>query len=200
MDHPDWPAFMAAIVANPYDDTVRLGAADFLEENGDSDRAAFIRIQIALASLEANGDGKSLAADELRKKERAFLGPLSMYPALWATEDCPELAKFDFRGGGRDPLEGMSVVGADQLKWHRGFVEDVQCSAEMWLRSGEAIRKRQPIRTVGLTDHGSLDRTRWWAMLPLLRGLHGVWLETGTPPEFVNWLTQQLPGVRLWIG
>ena len=37
MDHPDWPAFIAAIVANPDDDTARLVAADFLEENGDAD-------------------------------------------------------------------------------------------------------------------------------------------------------------------
>ncbi len=48
-EHPDWPAFMAAIVADPDDDTVRLVAADYLEEHGDPDRAAFIRIQVELA-------------------------------------------------------------------------------------------------------------------------------------------------------
>ena len=58
MDHPDWPAFIAAIIADPDDDTVRLVAADFLEEHGDPDRAAFIRIQVELARLEADGRGQ----------------------------------------------------------------------------------------------------------------------------------------------
>ena len=75
MKHPDWPAFLAAIIAEPDEDTLRLVAADFLEENGDSNRAAFIRAQVGLARLEASGLSKSLEADELRKKERAFLGP-----------------------------------------------------------------------------------------------------------------------------
>lgn len=38
--------FLAAIVANPDDDLPRLVFADWLEENGDSDRAEFIRLQI----------------------------------------------------------------------------------------------------------------------------------------------------------
>ncbi len=59
MTHPDWPAFLAAIVADPDDDTVRLVAADFLDENGHADRAAFIRVQVALARLEAPGSGES---------------------------------------------------------------------------------------------------------------------------------------------
>ena len=38
MEHPDWPAFLNAIVAEPDEDTPRLVAADFLEENGEPDR------------------------------------------------------------------------------------------------------------------------------------------------------------------
>jgi uncharacterized protein (TIGR02996 family) len=40
---------LAAILANPDDDTVRLVYADYLQEHGDEDRAEFIRVQIELA-------------------------------------------------------------------------------------------------------------------------------------------------------
>ncbi len=116
MDHPDWPAFMAAILADPDDDTVRLVAADFLEENGDPDRAAFVRIQCALARV----DAKSLEADALRKKERAFLGPYSTFRPLWSAEACPELVRIG---------ERMHVEGVERLTWCRGFVERVTCPA-----------------------------------------------------------------------
>lgn len=40
--------FLQAILAHPADDAPRLIYADWLEEHGDSDRALFIRLQIAL--------------------------------------------------------------------------------------------------------------------------------------------------------
>ena len=44
-------AFLRAILDNPDDDGVRLVYADWLEEHGQPERAEFIRVQIALASL-----------------------------------------------------------------------------------------------------------------------------------------------------
>lgn len=44
-------AFLQAIIETPDDDFVRLIYADFLEENGQSDRSEFIRVQIELANL-----------------------------------------------------------------------------------------------------------------------------------------------------
>jgi uncharacterized protein (TIGR02996 family) len=43
--------FLEAIVHAPDDDVPRLVCADFLEETGDLDRAAFIRLQIELARI-----------------------------------------------------------------------------------------------------------------------------------------------------
>jgi uncharacterized protein (TIGR02996 family) len=43
-------AFQAEIIANPDDDGARLVYADWLEDNGDPNRAEFIRAQIRLAS------------------------------------------------------------------------------------------------------------------------------------------------------
>jgi uncharacterized protein (TIGR02996 family) len=43
---PGYEPFLRAICANPADDTVRLAFADWLDENGDPERAEFIRCQI----------------------------------------------------------------------------------------------------------------------------------------------------------
>jgi uncharacterized protein (TIGR02996 family) len=50
----DEQTLLSAIAANPEDDTVRLVYADFVEENGKSDRAAFIRNQVELARMDLN--------------------------------------------------------------------------------------------------------------------------------------------------
>lgn len=44
-------ALLAAIVANPDDDNVRLVFADWLQENGDEVRGEFVRVQVELARL-----------------------------------------------------------------------------------------------------------------------------------------------------
>lgn len=49
----DDPALLAAILADPADDTVRLVYADWLEENGQTARAEFVRVQIALTRTPA---------------------------------------------------------------------------------------------------------------------------------------------------
>src|SRR4051812_38903581 len=47
----DETALLKAIIAHADEDTPRLAYADWLDENGDPDRAAFIRVQIRLADL-----------------------------------------------------------------------------------------------------------------------------------------------------
>ncbi len=47
--HPEAAAFLAAIAANPDDDTPRLIFADWLDEHGEPERAEFVRCQIELA-------------------------------------------------------------------------------------------------------------------------------------------------------
>ena len=47
----DREAFLRTIVENPEDDVPRLVFADWLEENGDADRAVFIRAQCEVARL-----------------------------------------------------------------------------------------------------------------------------------------------------
>jgi uncharacterized protein (TIGR02996 family) len=61
--------FLQAILASPDDDTSRLAYADWLEEHGRSERAAFIRVQCQLALL--TGDDPRRA--ELQARERQLL-------------------------------------------------------------------------------------------------------------------------------
>lgn len=192
MEHPDWPAFVAAIVANPDDDTARLVAADFLEEHGDADRAAFIRVQVELARLELRlGVREGPDVEQLRAKERGFMGPFSNL-SLWAAEECPELVKM--RGGGR---EAMTIEGAGRLSWYRGFLYSVQCAVWEWQQHGVAIRKRLPIGVVSLNDCSELTVPDWLGLLPSLRGLHLLNLLGGVDPARVEWLRPQLPGVHV---
>jgi len=190
MEHPDWPAFIAAIVANPDDDTARLVAADFLEENGDADRAAFIRIQIALARLEADGLGKSLDADELRAKERAFLSPLAVEWMFWAANECPELVSLPPRGGGRGPLEGTRFEGAESVAFRRGFIEVVRCDFRDWAQYGAAIRRRNPIRRLVLTACEAATGDDFYAMMPALTGLAEIEADDSA---IIAWLRARFP-------
>ncbi len=174
-------------------------AADFLEENDEADRAVFIRVQCALAQLEACGLSKSLEADELRKKERAFLGPLALFQHFWAAEECPELVRVKPPPRGGSPLAHMQVEGAEQLVWRRGFVERVRCPASKWLQHGIAVRKRQPVIAVELSDCDRHERDAWYRALDTLRGLNSVTL-TGTTPEFGEWLALWLTGTAVTVG
>jgi uncharacterized protein (TIGR02996 family) len=201
MNHPDWPAFLAAIVANPDDDTLRLVAADFLEENGDPGRAEFVRLQVALARLEDSGLGQTVEAGALRRRQRDFLNVLCSAPRFWIEADCPTSVL-----GEQAVWWALRAISAERLTWRRGFVEWVRCPVADWLQHGVAIRKRSPVRRVILSDCAAVARDTWTAGLDALRGLGQVDLKyagytTGTPveqgSELSAWLRERLPGTRV---
>jgi uncharacterized protein (TIGR02996 family) len=78
-------ALMAAIIANPDEDTPRLALADWLQEHGDEHdqaRAEFIRLQIRAENLPSGAERKKLTAraDKLEGKHgEAWLAPLAAY-------------------------------------------------------------------------------------------------------------------------
>ena len=79
MPPPGFEPFVRAICANPDEDTVRLVYADWLDENGDPDRAAFIRLQIELART----DHKLPRHAELRDRVIAMV---RAHGAAWLAE------------------------------------------------------------------------------------------------------------------
>jgi uncharacterized protein (TIGR02996 family) len=106
----DEDAFLEAIRAAPDEDAPRLIYADWLDENGDSDRAEFIRVQIALARPKVPGRAA------LRERERSllkanrerWLGPINPRGFPW------QLARGfieQFDGGGNEFLQESANLG-----------------------------------------------------------------------------------------
>src|SRR4051812_32708846 len=90
-------AFLQAILDDPDDDVPRLVYADWLDDQGEHDRAEFIRTQLELARLPEDGDRTA----ELRAREETLL---EFNRANWAA-----------------PLEPYAYVKA----FRRGFPEAV---------------------------------------------------------------------------
>ena len=69
-------AFISAVINNPDDDTRRLAFADWLQEQGEADRAEFVRCQIAAAKL---SEAEREASEPARRADEL----LDRYEELW---------------------------------------------------------------------------------------------------------------------
>src|SRR5947209_5058427 len=86
--HPQLLALLEAARHSPHDDTPRLVLADWLEEHGDADRAAFIRLQLLLGAgmltdQEQRADARRREQDLLNRFGGAWLGPLWRHGGAW---------------------------------------------------------------------------------------------------------------------
>jgi uncharacterized protein (TIGR02996 family) len=107
--------FMAAIRANPADDTVRLVYADWLQERGGEARAEYIRLYIS--SRHMTGDELARAGFRLSALYHRVIHPLL---DGWATHS------------GRDG--GNSSPHMD-----RGFIAQIRCTWEAWAAHGDGL-------------------------------------------------------------
>ena len=135
-------AFIAAIRANYDDDLPRMVYADWLQEHDEPERAEFIRVQCC------NGTAADFAittgdsyGDDFHEGPR--------YPLFWGKAPEPEslgslAARF------RDwPI--LSRAG-EHIRYSRGFIHHISCTAEAWIRHADAILAEHPVRTVNLTS------------------------------------------------
>jgi uncharacterized protein (TIGR02996 family) len=144
-------ALLADIVENPADDTPRLVYADWLDENGDGDRADFIRVQVALERPVAVGHDSGrivrrrdmAISDALRRRERELL--LHNWTA-W-TPRLSETHSFEVILS-----EEWTYSGTPAVLFRRGFIAEVRCTLEQWLAHGPAATAGHPIEVVTLTD------------------------------------------------
>lgn len=130
-------ALLAAIVADPDEDTPRLVYADWLEETGEPSnvaRAHFIRTQIHLEHT----DPKSAVYDEMKALEARIL---DFYLDDWRYE-LPDCVRY---------------VG--DAVWRRGFVDDLGPMWESGFRQyGSAALRELPLTGVQLTGSGQAVR------------------------------------------
>jgi uncharacterized protein (TIGR02996 family) len=72
----DGPALLAAILAHPAEDTPRLAYADWLQEQGDDERAEFIRVQIELARTDPFDGWECIVCGNRPSLEGSFDGAM----------------------------------------------------------------------------------------------------------------------------
>lgn len=162
--------FLSTIIAAPVDDAPRLVYADWLEENGQPERAEFIRVQIELANLECprshfasrwqGGMCLKCQADTSKRDKIGLLRHreqqlrIAIQPSWLAA--CSSLLRIG---------DKLSEV----IEFHRGFVESITVSWQDWLTHHAAIMASTPLRKVGLaTEPDFMER-----MSPT--EINGVW-------------------------
>ncbi len=129
----DEDQFLQKICENLDDDTPRLIYADWLEENGQSERAEFIRIQCELAN----------SPDDLRDERL-----IKLRDREWELQE-KQSPGFDFYDWARRSLRDNAVV----LEWHRGFPHTFGLAAKTFLKKGGVIHQKLPtVRRLALFD------------------------------------------------
>jgi uncharacterized protein (TIGR02996 family) len=125
--------FLQAICETPDDDAPRLIYADWLQDNGDPERAEFIRVQVQRVSLDPDDPGqRALFARERELQAR--------HGGAWLAE-LPVLKGVRWGRRGKHP----------RLYFERGFVAGAQFGSFAALRASEsAMLEAAPLRWVEL--------------------------------------------------
>lgn len=157
----DHDALLRAICEHPDDDTPRLVFADFLEENGDADRAAFVRAQIELART-------------------PVWEPFAVY--------CHHRRTDWFDGAPwRHTLPPLDTPGAQwsAAPFRRGFGWRVNAATPTeWARVAPRVTRQAPVGELYLnTSATTLDNLRHFAAGEWVRLLRVVHLDGASPVE-----------------
>jgi uncharacterized protein (TIGR02996 family) len=123
-------ALLTAIIANPDEDTPRLMFADWLQENGQPERAEFIRVQIEITPL-PNRHTRPLN-DRAHDNER-----LTRFRELFAAHQEEWLR----------PL-GVKLPRAI---FRRGFVEELRVTPAELLKIGDVVLRREMLSSIEVT-------------------------------------------------
>ena len=197
---------LQAILDNPEDDAVRLIYADWLEENGQDERAEFIRVQIELASIASQQEEFSKADISHFDGERAAV--CERQAKLWKREI--RLYNRGEKGGFINWYVWSNLPNAiackhDSFVMRRGFVDEVCCPAADWIRHGHQILAAHPVTTVRLMTWPEVveqcDRTTSYYWLASLKGTSRT--TVASLPETNRVITRRLlreewPRVRNW--
>ena len=115
----DADALLAAIIADPDDDTPRLVYADWPDENGDPDRAAFIRVGVR----RANAGRLTSEYHELLGRELELFMPNR---AKWSAPFAP-------------------WAGLSEMVFGRGFVEELNLRADTYATRPASLFRLSPL-------------------------------------------------------
>lgn len=175
---PTEQEFIRDICLHPEDDSLRLIFADWLSDNGQEDRAEFVRVQLELEELKkvkGKSTGQTLAGfpvhivpsghfereDKLKRRERELLmsepdGRFSYNVFEWLKMGTGWPC---FWGGGQElefgwilpgPLGGINPKCF--VKFRRGFVEEITLPCLAFLEHAKEIFSHHPVRKVTWED------------------------------------------------
>ncbi len=146
----DYESLLAAVLADPDDDAPRLILSDWLDENGQSDRAEFIRTMCWVDQIRRDCSCpacSSWAGKEPRHDGPCLASPKALRPLY---EKGHQLLS---AGNNRKDwflprLKRRKFYGSWDFR--RGFVEIVSCQAFHWDRAAPAVLALHPVREVRL--------------------------------------------------
>jgi uncharacterized protein (TIGR02996 family) len=126
----------AAILQNPDDDALRLVYADALEDDGDTARAEFIRVQVEIAQgiPKASARKGNRIVDVRARRKYLLERERTLYPG----DRC-------YLPGSKDDYDYVIV------EWRRGFIESITLPAADWLAHADALMAAHPLQEVRLT-------------------------------------------------
>lgn len=137
--------FIQAIKNNPDDDAPRLIYADWLEEQGDTNQADFIRASIELYNMDDVGDEYD------REKRSELISTIASIVDnnpkwIYAPIDC----KGDYSWNGlysRDVQITLHLYRPEEMVFtnSRGFTKNIACNLWIWEKYGKEILKIHPI-------------------------------------------------------
>jgi uncharacterized protein (TIGR02996 family) len=171
-------ALLHAILANPDQDTLRLVLADWLDENGEAERAAFIRFQIELALLQSASTERATRNFLRRVASVRRLEAFKIAAGKWAASGF-EIEGTPMTSRGVQHFYGDTSSGSFFAKWSRGFVGDL----ELFQRLGHVVQS--------LVRQNPVTRVEWYPM-----GLDGLRFPRFEVPGHVRRFVIHLQGWR----
>jgi len=181
-------AFLDTLKANPADDMARLVYADWLDEQGESAKAEYLRLIAALATL----DPKTLAAGQLNVPRMVSLAP--SLPLAWR-ELVGRRFSVIFKGSGDHAKKANTILCIREitgvaLAEAKRMYEQPPCTLLGWVLFEQAIAARTHFQRVpsthieiGPTDAVTLQSPVCYRIIARYFGRHqnaeGDSLETG---------------------
>lgn len=175
----DGAILLRNILEVPGDDAARLVYADWLQENGQPERAEFIRVQVELIKPDPCGMPQKCIHGPARRP----FGPGQTKPSCGLPE-CKQRDRMrnrhdyltnqyvrDCKGFSREfivPLLGakwLQLSAPWQWFWERGFIFSIELPCAAFLEHAEAIFRAHPVTSVRLSDRRPVEQFDGYILL-----------------------------------
>jgi len=146
-------ALLKAVAANPADDLPRLVLADWYEENGEGERAEFIRVQIEIAKdLSCK---TSVGYPPKYICNRAKIWNCVRCLSIIRERELYQIARHEWQGDCVEIIPKGATID-EYITFQRGFIHTVRCTIADWIEYGSKIIATNPVERVEVSDRKPL--------------------------------------------